>query len=140
MNKAINRTTRTTAGLAEDVTQSRHQRPTHTPPGHSSRRDADVLTRPDTRPADQAQLPRPQDVAVGAQDLADTDEQHTPARPVVMAGLLDLVTRGEVEKNSTVLDAHLGGQPPLNAYSGIFANPADVILCDTRWLVRQATE
>lgn len=38
-----------------------------------------------------------------------------------MAGLLDVVTQGEVEKNSTVLYAHLGGQPALNAYSGIFA-------------------
>lgn len=38
-----------------------------------------------------------------------------------MAGLLDVVTQGEVEKDSTVLDAHLGGQPALNAYSGIFA-------------------
>ncbi|MGH8891771.1 MAG: 1-aminocyclopropane-1-carboxylate deaminase [Actinomycetes bacterium] len=38
-----------------------------------------------------------------------------------MAGLLDLVTQGEIEKDSTVLYAHLGGQPALNAYSGIFA-------------------
>lgn len=35
--------------------------------------------------------------------------------------LLDVVTQGEVEKNSTVLYAHLGGQPALNAYSGNFA-------------------
>lgn len=58
-----------------------------------------------------------------------------------MAGLLDVVTQGEVEKNSTVLSAHLGGQPAPNAYSGICClNPAAVILCDPRWLVRQATE
>ena len=38
-----------------------------------------------------------------------------------MAGLLDLVAQGEIEKDSTVLYAHLGGQPGLNAYSGIFA-------------------
>jgi 1-aminocyclopropane-1-carboxylate deaminase len=38
-----------------------------------------------------------------------------------MAGLLDLVAQGEIEKDSTVLYAHLGGQPALNAYSGIFA-------------------
>jgi 1-aminocyclopropane-1-carboxylate deaminase len=38
-----------------------------------------------------------------------------------MAGLLDLVTQGEIEKDSKVLYAHLGGQPALNAYSGIFA-------------------
>ena len=37
-----------------------------------------------------------------------------------MAGLLDLVARGEIAKDSTVLYAHLGGQPVLNAYSGIF--------------------
>jgi 1-aminocyclopropane-1-carboxylate deaminase len=38
-----------------------------------------------------------------------------------MAALVDLVKRGEIEKDSTVLYAHLGGQPALNAYSGIFA-------------------
>jgi 1-aminocyclopropane-1-carboxylate deaminase len=38
-----------------------------------------------------------------------------------MAGLLDLVRQGQIEKGSTVLYAHLGGQPALNAYSGIFA-------------------
>ncbi|MBB2974916.1 1-aminocyclopropane-1-carboxylate deaminase [Microbacterium endophyticum] len=35
-----------------------------------------------------------------------------------MAGLIDLVTSGEIAKDSTVLYAHLGGQPALNAYSG----------------------
>jgi 1-aminocyclopropane-1-carboxylate deaminase len=37
-----------------------------------------------------------------------------------MAGLLDLVTSGEIPGNSTVLYAHLGGQPALNAYSALF--------------------
>ncbi len=37
-----------------------------------------------------------------------------------MAGLIDLVTSGEIGRASTVLYAHLGGQPALNAYSGIF--------------------
>jgi len=37
-----------------------------------------------------------------------------------MAGLIDLVTTGAIGKDSTVLYAHLGGQPALNAYSGIF--------------------
>ena len=37
-----------------------------------------------------------------------------------MAGLVDLVAGGEIPKGSTVLYAHLGGQPALNAYSGIF--------------------
>ncbi|MDN5795527.1 MAG: 1-aminocyclopropane-1-carboxylate deaminase [Intrasporangium sp.] len=37
-----------------------------------------------------------------------------------MAGLIDLVSQGEIGQDSTVLYAHLGGQPALNAYSGIF--------------------
>jgi 1-aminocyclopropane-1-carboxylate deaminase len=37
-----------------------------------------------------------------------------------MAGLLDLVTHGEIAKDSTVLYAHLGGQPALNGYSALF--------------------
>ena len=37
-----------------------------------------------------------------------------------MAGLVDLVTSGEIPRDATVLYAHLGGQPALNAYSGIF--------------------
>ena len=38
-----------------------------------------------------------------------------------MAGLVDLVRGGDIPDSSTVLYAHLGGQPALNAYSGIFA-------------------
>jgi 1-aminocyclopropane-1-carboxylate deaminase len=37
-----------------------------------------------------------------------------------MAGLIDLVQQGDIGKDSNVLYAHLGGQPALNAYSGIF--------------------
>jgi 1-aminocyclopropane-1-carboxylate deaminase len=37
-----------------------------------------------------------------------------------MAGLIDLAISGEIDSNSNVLYAHLGGQPALNAYSGIF--------------------
>ncbi|MER5298255.1 1-aminocyclopropane-1-carboxylate deaminase [Streptomyces lasiicapitis] len=37
-----------------------------------------------------------------------------------MAGLVDLVRRGEIGADSTVLYAHLGGQPALNAYSALF--------------------
>ena len=37
-----------------------------------------------------------------------------------MAGLIDLVTSRRDPGDSTVLYAHLGGQPALNAYSGIF--------------------
>ncbi len=39
-----------------------------------------------------------------------------------MAGLIDLVTSGEIPKDSTVLYAHLGGQPALNAYSALFTS------------------
>ncbi|MDQ4142454.1 MAG: 1-aminocyclopropane-1-carboxylate deaminase [Actinomycetota bacterium] len=38
-----------------------------------------------------------------------------------MAALIDLVQRGEIESESTVLYAHLGGQPALNAYSALFS-------------------
>jgi 1-aminocyclopropane-1-carboxylate deaminase len=38
-----------------------------------------------------------------------------------MAGLIDLVMSGAIEADSTVLYAHLGGQPALNAYSSVFA-------------------
>lgn len=38
-----------------------------------------------------------------------------------MAGLLDLVRRRDISRDSRVLFAHLGGQPALNAYSGAFA-------------------
>ncbi|MFK0169894.1 1-aminocyclopropane-1-carboxylate deaminase [Streptomyces sp. NPDC090306] len=37
-----------------------------------------------------------------------------------MAGMADLVRRGEIGRDSTVLYAHLGGQPALNAYSALF--------------------
>ncbi|MFD3444212.1 1-aminocyclopropane-1-carboxylate deaminase [Microbacteriaceae bacterium 4G12] len=37
-----------------------------------------------------------------------------------MAGLVDLVTSGDIPKDSTVLYAHLGGQPAINAYSALF--------------------
>jgi 1-aminocyclopropane-1-carboxylate deaminase len=39
-----------------------------------------------------------------------------------MAGLIDLVTSGEIGTDSNVLYAHLGGQPALNAYSALFRN------------------
>ena len=37
-----------------------------------------------------------------------------------MAGMIDLVSRGEIEHGSNVLYAHLGGQPALSAYAGLF--------------------
>jgi len=38
-----------------------------------------------------------------------------------MAALIDLVSRGEIPRDSTVLYAHLGGQPALNGYSALFS-------------------
>lgn len=37
-----------------------------------------------------------------------------------MAALIDLVESGDIPPDSTVLYAHLGGQPALNAYRGVF--------------------
>ncbi|HEU4910689.1 MAG TPA: pyridoxal-phosphate dependent enzyme, partial [Actinomycetes bacterium] len=37
-----------------------------------------------------------------------------------MAGMVDLVARGEIDATSNVLYAHLGGQPALNGYSALF--------------------
>jgi 1-aminocyclopropane-1-carboxylate deaminase len=37
-----------------------------------------------------------------------------------MAGMIDLVRRGEIAKDSTVLYAHLGGQPALDGYASLF--------------------
>jgi 1-aminocyclopropane-1-carboxylate deaminase len=37
-----------------------------------------------------------------------------------MAGLIDLVTTGDIDASSNVLYAHLGGQPAINAYSALF--------------------
>ncbi|MGM0931121.1 MAG: 1-aminocyclopropane-1-carboxylate deaminase [Actinomycetota bacterium] len=37
-----------------------------------------------------------------------------------MAGMIDLVSSKQIPADSTVLYAHLGGQPALNAYSGLF--------------------
>lgn len=38
-----------------------------------------------------------------------------------MAALIDLVGRGEIDSESNVLYAHLGGQPALNGYSSLFS-------------------
>jgi 1-aminocyclopropane-1-carboxylate deaminase len=37
-----------------------------------------------------------------------------------LAGMIDLVRGGEIGRDSNVLYAHLGGQPALNAYAGVF--------------------
>ena len=38
-----------------------------------------------------------------------------------MAGMIDLVAGGEIDGDSNVLYAHLGGQPTLSAYAALFA-------------------
>ncbi|CRK57188.1 1-aminocyclopropane-1-carboxylate deaminase [Alloactinosynnema sp. L-07] len=66
----------------------------------------------------------------GIPDESTVDAIHTLARlegvitdPVYegksMAGLIDLVTRGEIPHDSNVLYAHLGGQPALNGYTSV---------------------
>ncbi len=68
----------------------------------------------------------------GVPDAATLDAMRVAARtegmvtdPVYegksMAGLIDLVVRGEIPSTATVLYAHLGGQPALNAYSALFS-------------------
>lgn len=37
-----------------------------------------------------------------------------------MAGLIDLVSSGEIDRGSNVLFAHLGGQPAINGYGSLF--------------------
>ena len=39
-----------------------------------------------------------------------------------MAGLIDLIRNGDIARDSTVLYAHLGGQPALNAYAALFTD------------------
>ncbi len=38
-----------------------------------------------------------------------------------MAGMIDLIDRGEIPRDATVLYVHLGGQPALNGYSALFS-------------------
>ena len=44
-----------------------------------------------------------------------------------MAGLVELVTNGEIPPDSTVLYAHLGGQPAINAYADLFTETVRVV-------------
>jgi 1-aminocyclopropane-1-carboxylate deaminase len=37
-----------------------------------------------------------------------------------LAGMIDLVRRGEIPRDANVLYAHIGGQPALNAYAALF--------------------
>jgi 1-aminocyclopropane-1-carboxylate deaminase len=38
-----------------------------------------------------------------------------------LAGMIDMITSKEIDPGSTVLYAHLGGQPALNGYSSLFS-------------------
>ena len=38
-----------------------------------------------------------------------------------LAGLIDLVSSGEISRDSNVLYAHLGGQPAINAYHRLWS-------------------
>ncbi|WP_370948605.1 1-aminocyclopropane-1-carboxylate deaminase [Amycolatopsis sp. cg5] len=69
----------------------------------------------------------------GIPDESTVDAIHTAARfegmitdPVYegksMAGLIDLVTRGEIPRDSNVLYAHLGGQPAINGYTSVLGS------------------
>jgi 1-aminocyclopropane-1-carboxylate deaminase len=68
----------------------------------------------------------------GIPDVATLDAMRLAARtegmitdPVYegksMAALIDLVSRREIPSDATVLYAHLGGQPAINAYSALFS-------------------
>ena len=68
----------------------------------------------------------------GIPDAATLDAMRLAARtegmvtdPVYegksMAALIDLVSRREIPSDATVLYAHLGGQPAINAYSALFS-------------------
>jgi len=39
-----------------------------------------------------------------------------------MAGTIDLVSRGEIERSSNVLYAQLGGQPAINRYAALLSS------------------
>jgi 1-aminocyclopropane-1-carboxylate deaminase len=66
----------------------------------------------------------PDDVTLDAMRLAARTEGMI-TDPVYegksMAAMVDLVARGEIDRSSTVLYAHLGGQPALNGYSALFS-------------------
>ena len=49
-----------------------------------------------------------------------------------MAGLIDLIARGEIEPGSSVLYAHLGGQPALNGHGGLSHEALDRLGCGSR--------
>ncbi len=65
----------------------------------------------------------PDEMTIGAMRLAARLEGML-TDPVYegksMAGMIDLVARGEIDPGANVLYAHLGGQPALSAYAALF--------------------
>jgi 1-aminocyclopropane-1-carboxylate deaminase len=59
---------------------------------------------------------------LGIDASAKLDETRAQVEKIARntAELIDLVRSGRIERDSTVLYAHLGGQPALNAYSALF--------------------
>lgn len=59
---------------------------------------------------------------IGIDASAKLDETRDQVARIAraMAGLIDLVTSGDIPAEANVLYAHLGGRPALNAYSGLF--------------------
>lgn len=60
----------------------------------------------------------------GAQVWAKREDVSSGPEPVYegksLAGLIDLVREGDIPEGSTVLYAHLGGQPAINAYHSLW--------------------
>jgi hypothetical protein len=55
-----------------------------------------------------------------SEDPRDLGVVNAPSHLESMAWLIDLVSTGGIPRDSTVLYAHLDGQPALNAFAGIF--------------------
>ena len=98
-----------------------------------ARRTAQLIGVEGELPADAVELDERYHAGVyGIPDHATLDAMRLAARtegmitdPVYegksMAALVDLVARGEIPRDATVLYAHLGGQPALNGYSAVFS-------------------
>ncbi|HYY09435.1 MAG TPA: 1-aminocyclopropane-1-carboxylate deaminase [Kineosporiaceae bacterium] len=98
-----------------------------------ARRTAELVGVRDELPADAVELDERYHAGVyGIPDEQTLDAMRLAARtegmitdPVYegksMAATIDLVSRGEIPRDATVLYAHLGGQPALNGYSALFS-------------------
>jgi 1-aminocyclopropane-1-carboxylate deaminase len=98
-----------------------------------ARRTAELIGVREELPADAVELDERYHAGVyGIPDEQTLDAMRLAARtegmitdPVYegksMAAMADLVSRGEIGRDATVLYAHLGGQPALNGYSALFS-------------------